>query len=323
MIIVLYGADTYRSSKKLADVRDRFIRDVDPSRLNIEMIDSIKLSVAKIQSAVRSVPFLSKRRLIIFKDVLNDGSKDFLDGLYMVLEEYRLHYHEDRSNILVFFESGLSLGRSKVAKLLKDGKFTQEFKPLEGFALNKWVRNEIRERNGKIDDAGIKALISIVGDDLWILHNEIDKLIAYAGAEKIVAEMVDLLTVGKFDDTIFALIDNLSLKNTAQSLILLGKHLDGGAHPLYILTMLVRQFRILICAKEMALMGKTKKEISLSLGIHPFVAQKSLQQSTGYELNELFSIYGRLCELDVKFKRGMIKEYGAVLLERFVLSVSL
>jgi len=315
MIILLYGNDVYQSGQKLRQMQKKFIADVDPSRLNIEVIDNAKTPIGEFQKAIKSVPFLAKRRLIIFKNILSNGNKDLLGSLYKILEEYRLNYDKENSNALIFFETTEKLGRTKLAKLLKESQFAHKFDPLEGFALNKWIRLTVREREGRITEDAIKELAALIGNDLWVLHNEIDKLIAYAGDEKITKENVCLLVKGRFDDNIFAMVDALGQRNKKRALKLLSDQLAIGAHPMYLLTMLIRQYRILLSVKDMAQYGKNKKDISLFLGIHPFVVTKSLQQGAGYSFEQLRKIYAELLKIDKQLKDGTAKDQGPILFE--------
>lgn len=318
MIILLYGSDSYQSTKKLNQIKEKFIKEIDPSKLNLDIIDSPKISLNECQKMIKSIPFLAKRRLIIFKDILNTATKDLLDNLYKILEEYRLSYDTEKSNALIFYESSEKLGRSKLAKLLKESKYACNFEKLQGFNLNKWIKNEVRERNGKIDDEAIKELASLVGDDLWTMSSEIDKLIAYSKNEKITKEQIIELVHGRFDDNIFNFVDALGMKNKKLSLKLLSDQIESGAHPVYLLTMLTRQFRILLCVKEMAQVGLTKKDISLTMGIHPFVVQKTIQQSVNYTTDQLNLIYKELLNIDTQLKSGIIKDNGIILFEMLV-----
>ena len=48
MIIFLYGADTFRSREKLKSLKDRFIREVDRSGLNLIELDGEKAGINDI-----------------------------------------------------------------------------------------------------------------------------------------------------------------------------------------------------------------------------------------------------------------------------------
>lgn len=297
-------------------MEQKFIKDVDPSRLNFEIIDNPRLSLNDCSKAINAVPFLAKRRLVVFKNLLQTvKSKETLKGLSELIKANVAKVDQDVTNIIIFYEANQKLGRSGLAKILKKIDMCYEFEPLQGFALNKWIRNEVRNNNGRIDEEAIKELASLLGNDLWVISSEIKKLIAYADDERILKSMVNNLVQGIFDDSIFSLVDAIGQRNKQKSLMLLNQQLTSGHHEMYILSMLVRQFRIILGVKEMAMQQKTKKEISLFLGVHPFVVQKSISQARNYSFEQLHNIYHMLLGIDVKFKRGVLKEKGPILLE--------
>ena len=51
MIIFLYGPDTFRSRRKLKEIKDKFIDQVDKSALNVEALDGTKLEMADFEKA--------------------------------------------------------------------------------------------------------------------------------------------------------------------------------------------------------------------------------------------------------------------------------
>jgi DNA polymerase III delta subunit len=75
----------------------------------------------------------------------------------------------------------------------------------------------------------------------------------------------------------------------------------------------MRQFRILLQIKELVSKDynflspsdpSVKQKISLELGVHPFVVQKTLYQVKNFSLAELKKIYGKLLAIDMRMKRG-------------------
>lgn len=57
--------------------------------------------------------------------------------------------------------------------------------------------------------------------------------------------------------------------------------------------MIIRQFRLLIQAKDGSLSGQ-----------HPFVIKKSTQQAKNWEMDELIDTYDKLTEIDHRVKTG-------------------
>jgi len=90
--------------------------------------------------------------------------------------------------------------------------------------------------------------------------------------------------------------------------------------PLKILSMIARQFRILLMVFDLNERGCPAREIPERLGIHPFAAQKAAAQSRNFSKPLLTGALAALSELDVGVKTGKIEFYPAM--ETFLLTLS-
>lgn len=72
----------------------------------------------------------------------------------------------------------------------------------------------------------------------------------------------------------------------------------------YIFSMVVRQFRLLIIAKEIIREGGDDKTIAAEANLHPFVARKLAEQAPRFSMDELETIYCRLDRMDEQSKTG-------------------
>lgn len=317
MLLFLYGENTYQLQEKLKQIKEKFIKDIDPSRLNLDTVDGSKEGLEKMISTIKASPFLAEKRLIVIENIFSNKSSDIVKSLGDFIKNSS-EVHDDNFNIIVFVQDGSKLGRTSFAQFLKKSKYVYEFKPLEGFAINKWIKQYVRGKEARIDEDAIKSLVSLVGNDLWQLESELDKLIAYAGDRRISNEFVHILVSGNFDDNIFHLVDALGNKQKRVALRLLHEQLELGAHEIYLLTMLTRQFRILIQVKEMVQMNHTKKEISLTLKLHPFVIKKTIEQSRNYTFDQLKKVYSDLVRMDIALKGGLTKANGKILFDLLI-----
>jgi len=87
---------------------------------------------------------------------------------------------------------------------------------------------------------------------------------------------------------------------------LLHQLLDEGEHPLALLGMIVRQFRILIQVKELSERGLSQQDMAARLKLHPFVVKKAVRQAMNFSTEQLETIYRRLLETDVAIKTGQM-----------------
>lgn len=318
MLFLLHGGDTYRSRQKLNQFKEKF-KQADKGRVNMVVIDANQASVVDICKELTIAPFLHKSRMIIIENILQKKNSAKQASLAEILGETKI----PESSLIFFWEGSEGDKRTKLFQLLNQPKGIEKFEPLVGYDLEKWITEKIKERGGVADFKVVRALAGLVGNDLWQMTNEIDKLIAYAAIRAknqqtaITIDDVNLLVKGKFDDNIFNLVDAISNKNKKLAVKLMDDQIASGANEIYLLTMLIRQFRILLQIKEFIVLEdqpfllKTdpslKKRIAEEVGIHPFVVQKTIPQIKNFTLEELKNIYQQLIDIEVKIKTGAAK----------------
>ena len=317
VLIYLYGEDTFSSRQKLKQLKDKFLKEVDPSGVNLVVLDGEKINIDQFNQAVLSVSFLSRRRMVVIENLLKSKDKKMAEAVAGLIDKESV-----KDNILVFWEdqpadskSGYKKKSPKeqanplIKKLLKE-KYVYRFQPLNESQLHKWVNDEVKQSGLEIDNQAVKLLISYVGGNLWQLDREVKKLISYARAvtaKTILADYVQLLVPARYDDNIFNLIDALSQKNKKRASRLLRDQLDSGQNEMYLLTMIVRQFKILLQVKEILDKKPGYGHLASLLRIHPFVAQKAAGASKNFSLTQLKNIYQKLLEIDFKIKTGWAK----------------
>jgi DNA polymerase III subunit delta len=71
--------------------------------------------------------------------------------------------------------------------------------------------------------------------------------------------------------------------------------------------MIIRQFRLLLLAKEHLTSGGSPQALSTVLGIHNYPAEKAGKQSRSFTILQLERIYRLLQEYDWKMKTGRIE----------------
>ncbi|OGD56787.1 DNA polymerase III subunit delta, partial [Candidatus Berkelbacteria bacterium RBG_13_40_8] len=223
------------------------------------------------------------------------------------------------STVLVFTETKPDKRTALFKKLLKAEKI-QEFKPLEEDQLKRWIKKEIDLRGGQVESDGISKLVSYIGNDLWRMSNEIDKLITYD--KKITTDSIELLVKSQVESDIFKMIDAIGQKNLRVALKECQNLLQTGANELYILTMIVYQYRNLLIIKDFIECSKgnlNSWDLARKAGLHPYVVQKTTNQARNFTIEDLKKSYRTLLDFDLRIKTGKIEGKAALslLIARF------
>lgn len=313
MIFFLYGQDTYRSRQKLKELKEKFVREVDPSGANLVVLDGATMKPEDFRNAVSAMSMFVKKRMVVVERLLESGKKPVQEAV----AEYLEHKDFPEDHIVVFWEGEIGkpkATKSKVKKsvkkkkdvegnpstssgsiglsllnVLKKQKYVQEFTPLTSLEVERWTQEEVKKRGGAIDAGAVRLLTASVGNDLWRMGNEIGKLVA--GDASITEDVVREDVLSKTESVIFAFTDALGARNRDTALRLLGNERAAGIEPLHLLSMMIRQFRILLRLSQ----NDTE-------GMNPYVVGKTQSQVRNFSFDELKNIYSRLLEIDVALK---------------------
>ncbi|MBU2235925.1 DNA polymerase III subunit delta [Patescibacteria group bacterium] len=313
MIIFIHGEDTFRSLRRVKQLKEAFIEKYNSSGFNVIQLEASETDLDEFQSDSFTGGLLEKKRLIIIKNLVSAGNIELVEGVFDLLSEKKF----PKDNILIIWEGkieekgkpkikgGSKSRKSLLAQLKKERE--ESFPLLSNSQLSKWIQDEIKERNGKIEKRAVEELVAKVGADLWQMDSEIEKLVNYVNGQIITSKQIEEFVKSKYDENIFHLTDALGQKNKEQALRLVRDQLALGTEPLQLLSKFIWQFRNLVQVNELLQTSKTQKEIADILKLHPFVVQKTAPQAKRFTQEELRFIYQKLVDIDFELKNSQTK----------------
>jgi len=322
MFYLLYGADEFSRQEALAQMRHK-LGDPTTASLNTTLLDGRTLTLADLQAACDTVPFLADKRLVIVEGlaarwerrgpVAAEGAAEPKPlsksdrGLEEALQGYLGQL--PASTRLVFVDDEVSANNPLLRLAKAHSGYVKEFKPLRGRELHAWIAERVKQKGGRITNEAMAALAVFVGENLRLLDQEIEKLLTYSGPGRDVQKAdVEALVPYAREARIFDLVDAIGQRQREPALRLLHQMLDDGTAPAYLMVMFARQFRMLLQARELLDGGAGKEAIVAALKLHPFVADKVLLQARNFTLEHLERIYRRLLDADIAMKTGRAEE---------------
>ncbi len=314
MYYIFHGDDELARTEQLRALYAK-MGDAQYADLNTARFDS-KVSLGELRHACDSMPFLADKRLVIVEGLLTrleprrgknddeggaveeESNPDLAKGLLEYLGQLPDHAR------LIFVEAKTLAKNNPILKYASADKTAtiKEFAAPDMRDVPSWIRARVQSKNAQIEPAAINELAIHVGNDPRLLDNEIEKLITYRGAEPICAQDVRTLVASVNEANIFELVDAIGKRQTKLALQLLHAHLQQNAAPPYLLTMIVRQFRLLLQMRDLAARGMTVDQAREQLHLHPFVAQKTWTQALNFTMPQLETIYYRLLDADLAMK---------------------
>jgi len=311
---VFHGTDEFTRAETLADFKRR-LGPPDTVDLNTTLLDGKSLSLAELRHACDAIPFLAEKRLVIVEGwltrltrrkgrELSTAQKEMLAALADYLPRL------PQTTRLVFVEEKPLPASHPVLQLAQREKagYVKRFDPPDDRALPHWIEKHVRKHGGQIEPQATRQLAAVVGANLRLLDQEIGKLVTYTNAERAITKAdVDSVVPYAQAAIVFDLVDALGRRDGRTGAQTLHRLLDAGEHPLGLLAMIARQFRLLIQVKELKAEGATPRDVAKKLGVHPFPAGKLYNQATHFTAAQLEAVYRHLLDTDVDIKSGKIE----------------
>lgn len=225
------------------------------------------------------------------------------------------------SHIILIFSVPQVDKRKKLVKVFEKAGRLIEFPVLKGVALQKWLTDCLAQEKLEAEEEAVLELLERAGENLTLLHNEIVKISTYlCGKKTVSAELVRRLVPGSSAGNIFQLTDAVGRRKMDEAIIQLTRILHNNEHPLVILAMIARHFRLLFQLRLLQDKNFSRREIIALLKIQPFILDKLQDQVKNYTSDSLARIISYLKETDKGIKSGLLEAGSA--LEQMILKLT-
>jgi len=239
-LYLLVGEDEVEKSALAADFAD--LVDEGLRAFNVERIhagdmttgERLAEGVGAIVSAVRTLPMMSPRRVVIVlqADVLLVPKRESEAAARALEELERLIAAPETSTVLVLVAGALDK-RSRLYKLLSKQATLVECGVITDVAdAERWVRNRVAAAGAQIDAAAARLIAQRAGIDVQRLRGDVDRLLLYAHGQKSinVADVRELVGPAALQDD-WAMTNAIEDGRGGEALRQLALLLDAGAAP--------------------------------------------------------------------------------------------
>ena len=319
MIYILWGEDQFSMEEALHEIK-KSAGDTLLLSNNTHVLDGQKMTLHELKSVGEAMPFLAENRLVIVRGLLErfeprdkSGRARKSNGTGAKQDEYKDLVECIRSlpqsTILVLIDvieiRKTSLQKNLLFNAVSPLARVQSFPMLKGTKLAQWVQSRVDQQSASISRQATNILIELVGSDLYTMANEINKLVAFTSGRMIEEKDVRMVVSAAREEGVFAMVDAIMDRDSAQGENTLFKLLQGGVVPSQILILLARQVQMLIIFKELKSQKRPLVEIQEKLGIiHGFVWDKISRRAERYTVVRLKEIYLKILETDLAIKTG-------------------
>ncbi len=319
IIHLINGNDEFAITQYLAKIQSEL---GEPSlvAMNLTRLDGRTSNPDDLLLVAGSMPFMISRRLVILEHPSarinsSEAQKKFLASLakiapttVLALVEYRILTEKKKRHWLE--EWAFAAGERVRIK---------RFDLPRSEDMPRWIMDKAKSYTGRFTRDAAVELASLVGDEPRQVDQEILKLLTYVNYRRPV-EIDDVrhLTSDTREGYIFILVDALGNRNIHSAMETLHRLLEQD-EPISIFAMIVRQFRLLLQARELLDRGSRPPDVATEMRIQQFVAEKISAQSRRFSLPVLELIYRRLLDVDLAMKTSQMP--GDLALETLVVAL--
>ena len=290
---------------------------------NRHRLQGSRANPAEVLSIVNAIPFMDDHRVIVMEGLL--GTAESSTGRQRsgrraasadspAVNEWRALAdgipNMPESTVLTFIDGPLS-GNNPLLRLLRPVCQVEELSAPRGEALARWTKEAAEAKGAAISPSAIRSLTDLVGNDLWTLEQELEKLSLYVsgrGSREIAEADVQSMVSQVREASIFVAVDAMIDGRPTVALRLLHQLKEDGREAPYIIGMVERQLRLLALARDAIDQGVAAGEIGGRLGVSSdFVVRKTLEQARRHPLPDIVWRYNRLLEADLAIKQGQLE----------------
>ena len=303
-ITLLHGNDEFAIATNIEKLCAG-LGDPSSAEMNIARFDGrAGLDYEALNTAVNAVPLLAPRRVVVLKYPL--AALNSAETQKRILE-LLAKAQPTTTLILAEFEE-LKSGHwlVKWATQADPHAAIRIYNQPKRWEMPRWIESEAKKQGGRIEPEAATRLYEMVGDDTRIAAQELTKLLNYVNFERSISLLdIEQVSIVSAQGSVFELVDALGQGD--------GKKAQRTFHQLLeeeeaieFWGMVIRQFRLLLQARELLDENASVQEIQKNLGLHEFVAQKVTNQAKRFSMPVLEAIYHKLLEIDEGVKTSQV-----------------
>lgn len=310
LVYLWYGEERFLLQEAVQLLKNSYLEN-DPSGSGIEVLSGRNVTPNEVVERANTVSFF-QGRLVIVEDIpyFQEGQGDSLNPFFEYFK------NPNPGTCLMFVAESVHKGRKFYKAIEQAGAIVEFTAPKRAQDWQAWLDFELNARGKKMRPDVKTLFFEWAGHQAGVLAQELYKLVLYVGEREMIrAEDIKEIVPQASEATVFELLDAIAARSSAVALQKLYQVLRQE-HPLKVLTLLVRQVRMLLGTKALRQKGGNVNDAPRLLGMKPFEAQKVWRQSEKLSWNQLETALQECLATEVGIKTGQGE--GKFLLELMV-----
>lgn len=313
-VYAVFGDDPYLRREAI-DLIVRAALGPDPDTTAVNRLAGDRAELADVLDELRTLPFLSKRRLVIV-----ENADPFITAHRAELEAYVEHPSATGTLVLVpkTWPSNTRLAKA----VTKVGESIDCKAPREAELPDWLIRLAKDQENATLDPDAARLLVELVGPEVGLLASEVGKLATYVGKSAKIRrqDVAQMVGAGRVE-TIWRVLDAATTGKAASALDDLDRLLTSGEHPVGLLAAMSASLRKLHHAGALRAARRDLADACREAGMPPFAVEQTRKQHAHLGPRRVDALPAMLLRADLDLKGGSQLE-PRVVLERFLLTLA-
>ncbi|MCM1184057.1 MAG: DNA polymerase III subunit delta [Roseburia sp.] len=296
---LLYGEEAYLRRQYRDNLKKALVAEDDS--MNLSVYAGKDIDANEVADMAGTMPFFAENRVILIEN--SEWMKNGNDRIAELLK------HIPETTYLIFVEEQVDK-RSRLFKAVTANGYAALCGAQDEATLKKWVMGLLKKEDKRITPDALNLLLERTGANMESIRRELEKLVCYRYYDEgITAEDVEALCIVRPQDKIFDMVEAVARKRQREALDLYYDLLALREPSMKILSLIARQFHMLLLVKEMRQKGYPEAAIAERTGINAYILKKKyIPQAAQFQLPELETALRECVAAEERVKTGRMSD---------------
>ncbi len=304
-VYFIYGNESYLKKHYLDLLIDKIV-DKDFKDFNLHIFDGKGIDMKEVALSVEALPMMCERSCVVLKDIkpteLGEGGKESLLSIISDVPE---------SCVLIICcltVDADTKGFKEIINAVNQVGCSVKLDKMSHQELCKYVLKGAKSRGLDLSPALADYFISVVGDGMSTVQNELEKVCANAQNGKILKENIDAVAVKSAEVKIFELSKNLVIGNSDKAYAILDSLLKQREEPIVILATIITAYVDMYRGKVASSSGYRPEDMAkvFNYGKNDFRLKNGAKNASKMSIESLRQSLEVLSQADEKLKTTSI-----------------
>ncbi|MBF0494541.1 MAG: DNA polymerase III subunit delta [Candidatus Omnitrophica bacterium] len=308
---LIIGDDSFIRRKEADKLKEKFSVNPDSSGFDISSHDAADFG--NFMDSVQTLPFLSKKRIVILNDAEKLSEKE--------MESVLAYLKAPVETTVLVISAAPEIAKIKTYKEVIGAVKLIEARRPDAATMKKWIKNFFARENIAIRDEVVDLIFELKGSDSMAVKNELDKLAAGVSEGEIKLSDVEEMVGRSTRDDVFKIVDAVDNKDAARAFRVLRDLTEGKKQHVEIIGYLGWYVKTLQNLKYMMNEGYDMQGIASEIGYSPAYVRRLSGQAKKYSAQKINRWIKLVFETDRDIKTG--RREGNMALDMLISSLLL